>query len=893
MSIASNIYDRMHSAAAYRPGNTTIFDDMTLEAGDVITVESEGSQHTTPLNTLDMTWNGNAMMSVGARGQQERDSLTKMSRRKYAGTTGGSGGGWGYRNSKKAYTEIIQNDEMIQLIATKTGINQLGEEETLYGKITVTAEAIQSEVTRATGAESTLSSRITQTAEAIQSEVTRATGAESSLSSRITQEADRISLVVEGTGSSATVKRAAIIAAINEDSSSTVSIEADNIRISGNTNLNNVLYTDSTGAILNVSGVYSSTVITDTAFIGGLYYKGSASGTTYSTMGLQSFTVDGTEQAKFIGTQPINFNIADTQTYRDAVSAAGTLTVTYNGDYVTAKSGPVNNPINTQQTSVALTVDGTTYASDTLALDYSQSKVVSAKFVEFIDVSGQTRQVDHPITASFTVTAPARGSSAGVINVTYVDAGTATPTISINSTGVATDSISMTLYDPSFSRNAKTGIINLIDADDVIVGQKSFSIANPWNWGGSTAKLKVEDAASGDTADLVLTFGQKKKVTAQYINASDTDTDTSQTWVVQAPARPSDTGTLTYSYTNPSGTLSPTATQSTRTISMSATGVSSNALNLTLNAPSISTSDFSGIVNLTDGDDIVIARRSFDVSNVYVKGGQDAILSRTGSITLNYGDTAQTVRVQYKNADGTYTDSTTQVLVINPPTSDVYIRSLTADEGSSTQATLRATASNGATYDRIMVLTQDSAWTGNSKNVYVRLGSSASYAIAQISVDATSVANSVTLNPFTYDSNSWTSSSRTLYANASNGAQRSLVFNLVQDSSWSTSFTKYVYIRTDSTTANTRARIQVNASSVYQEGYNDGVADGSSDPVTVSDISINRGSITSTAPSPISAVQIYSGNPTAVTTNYRFYSFQVYINTDNPVSKWYYFYVQV
>jgi len=100
---------------------------------------------------------------------------------------------------------------------------------TQASRITQTEKAITAEVTRATGAESTMSSRITQTADAISAEVTRATGAESGLNGKINVEAGRIGLVVEGSGSGATVKRASIIAAINEDSSSTVTIKADKV----------------------------------------------------------------------------------------------------------------------------------------------------------------------------------------------------------------------------------------------------------------------------------------------------------------------------------------------------------------------------------------------------------------------------------------------------------------------------------------------------------------------------------------------------------------------------------------------------------------------------------------------------------------------------------------
>jgi hypothetical protein len=84
------------------------------------------------------------------------------------------------------------NSASIDWLQRKTGVNSLGEEETLYAKITANYAAIQTEVGRASESEGKLSTRITQTADAITSEATRATTAEGTLSSRITQTADAI-----------------------------------------------------------------------------------------------------------------------------------------------------------------------------------------------------------------------------------------------------------------------------------------------------------------------------------------------------------------------------------------------------------------------------------------------------------------------------------------------------------------------------------------------------------------------------------------------------------------------------------------------------------------------------------------------------------------------------
>jgi len=85
----------------------------------------------------------------------------------------------------------------LSTLYTKTGVNELGQNETLSSRITQTAADITSEVTRAAGAESALSSRITQTAADVTSEVARASGAESA----IRQSADAIrAQVTDGNG---------------------------------------------------------------------------------------------------------------------------------------------------------------------------------------------------------------------------------------------------------------------------------------------------------------------------------------------------------------------------------------------------------------------------------------------------------------------------------------------------------------------------------------------------------------------------------------------------------------------------------------------------------------------------------------------------------------------
>lgn len=73
-------------------------------------------------------------------------------------------------------TRIDADETGIQTLVTKTGINSLGQDETLYSEITQNADAITAEVTRATGAEATL----TLTAQGLRTDVNAASGEASS-----------------------------------------------------------------------------------------------------------------------------------------------------------------------------------------------------------------------------------------------------------------------------------------------------------------------------------------------------------------------------------------------------------------------------------------------------------------------------------------------------------------------------------------------------------------------------------------------------------------------------------------------------------------------------------------------------------------------------------------
>lgn len=213
------------------------------------------------------------------------------------------------------FSRVTQTAEQLESLYYKSGVNALGSNETLFSRITQNAEQIQSEVARASAAEGVMSSRITQTADAITMEVARATESEGNLSSRITQEANKIALVVSGDN----VNAASIVAAINNAGSS-VTIKADKIDIDGWLKAN----------YATVAGLYSqndvwaaSTVSAPRILAGGHDVSGAIASIGPATASGGQITIPISYLNGSSGTA-VNFNIADTQYYKDGVSAAWT-----------------------------------------------------------------------------------------------------------------------------------------------------------------------------------------------------------------------------------------------------------------------------------------------------------------------------------------------------------------------------------------------------------------------------------------------------------------------------------------------------------------------------------------------------------------------------------------
>jgi phage gpG-like protein len=113
---------------------------------------------------------------------------------------------------------------------------------------------------------------------------------ESSLRSSISQQADRISLVVQGTGSDATIKTASIVAGINNQDGSFVKIQAAKINLSGyvtasqltsvDGRIDNLVSGNTQASAISTNRLYASnfqfggkTIRRESATIGGITYQ--------------------------------------------------------------------------------------------------------------------------------------------------------------------------------------------------------------------------------------------------------------------------------------------------------------------------------------------------------------------------------------------------------------------------------------------------------------------------------------------------------------------------------------------------------------------------------------------------------------------------------------------
>lgn len=329
-----DIYNKLRTVPDYHPSSVELFDDFTLEAGDVISVQSGDEHYALPIFAQHTVWTGSAMVTAQSQGEQERKPLPALQRKLYGGGAGG------YQQQKeneekfKRFEHFIEEtDERFSMLYTESEWDELSQSShiTAYSQITQTAREISTIVAK-TGINSL--------------------GQDETLYSAITQNADKISLVVESNGGVNSIKTASIVAAVN-NSGSSVAINADKIVMNGQTIVSQ---------ISGIRGDFNSLVtgITTASYLAadnmkttGMTITGSGFLLGGNNVGFYSLSIPNVRSRAFLGTEAMdlghyhtitasesngvisltlgatrdtegtaNFNIADTQFYKDAVSAA-------------------------------------------------------------------------------------------------------------------------------------------------------------------------------------------------------------------------------------------------------------------------------------------------------------------------------------------------------------------------------------------------------------------------------------------------------------------------------------------------------------------------------------------------------------------------------------------
>ena len=266
----SPIYERLNGVQQYHPFSAKTFADWASEAGDTVQISREGTSYSVPVHKQSLVWRGKHMINMESTGSKERTPIERMSNRKENETSAGMsaargyGGGAGRKIDHLLYEidnpetglamRLEANEEFADLIYTKSGLDELGQSETLMTRIHQNAESISLEARRASLAEGVLQGKITVEADRITQEVSRASLAEGVLNGKITVEAGKITQIVSNIGYDGTVTAASICLAINNGGSS-ATINADKIYLLGQTITNTITADYIGGKIASLANV--------------------------------------------------------------------------------------------------------------------------------------------------------------------------------------------------------------------------------------------------------------------------------------------------------------------------------------------------------------------------------------------------------------------------------------------------------------------------------------------------------------------------------------------------------------------------------------------------------------------------------------------------------------
>lgn len=380
----SKIYGRLNGLNNYHPFSAQTFADWASEAGDTVNITQDGKTYGSPVHKQSMVWKGKHQITMESGGKQERAPIERVSNQKTSTSAGTSSyrssyGGFGRTQDHILYElenpetglamRLSMNEELAELIYTKTGINSLGQQETLM-------------------------TRIEQNAEGITLEARRAIEQENELSGKITVTAGRVGLVVESKNGKNVIKSASIVAAINADGSSSALIDADHIKLTGNTTVAGLLRVDGGNLIV------SKNIIAGLS--GGNYIQGKTLRLVgaSSSQGANVQTLSADDISEMIIKAAVSGNTLKLWKHGD--STAGTPSITFSRAISSWTWGGGSGKINVtalpqkQTKSIKVSIDGTTSITRngtyTYTVDYENSSgddvSTGAKKTVTVNVSG-------------------------------------------------------------------------------------------------------------------------------------------------------------------------------------------------------------------------------------------------------------------------------------------------------------------------------------------------------------------------------------------------------------------------------------------------------------------------------------------------------------------------
>ena len=109
------IYERLRDMPTHHPVSAETFSDWSLEAGDTVTISRDGKAYRSPVHTSTLTWKGKTpTITVNSTGNERRDAVSKVSRKKY------NSGAAGMRNNQGLYNDVWSEDGHVHSVISQT-----------------------------------------------------------------------------------------------------------------------------------------------------------------------------------------------------------------------------------------------------------------------------------------------------------------------------------------------------------------------------------------------------------------------------------------------------------------------------------------------------------------------------------------------------------------------------------------------------------------------------------------------------------------------------------------------------------------------------------------------------------------------------------------------------